>query len=133
MRFALCLGLMVGLFASMSHAQTAHVVKVATFSGNGEGDSTPQSSFSTDVPEITVKARVHDVGPGDKVTAVWVAEKVEGVPANFQITSYTEPLSEPCVVEFHLTEPTMGWPTGTYRVDLNYDGRLEISERFLVH
>ena len=98
------------------------------------GSSEPQTQFRPDTAEIRVGISLHDVAPGDKVTATWIAEKANGVPLNYKIDSSTVAVPDSKVkgTTFRLSKPNNGWPVGDYRVDVTYNGRQELSQHFKV-
>jgi hypothetical protein len=62
----------------------------------------------------------------------WIAEKVEGVKANYVIASAEARLGSEPVVVFSLDKPNNGWPIGTYRLEIRADNKLVHTERFLI-
>src|ERR1700751_1260858 len=85
-RFAVAAALSLGLASGASHADPSHIARAAMFPS---GSSEPQTQFRPDTAEIRVSISLHDVAPGDKVTATWIAEKANGVPLNYKIDSST--------------------------------------------
>ncbi len=88
--------------------------------------------FAPETPKVYVGYTLTEVNPGSRIKIVWTAEKVDGVQENSKITD-SETISTSMVAGmFSYSKPPKGWPTGTYRVDLFIDGRLDKTLRFRV-
>ena len=117
--------------AAPSSESSAHIEKAMTFPG--DGDVPPQTVFARTTPKILLALAVRAVKPGDSLTAAWVAEKTEGTPANFTITSVQIPLGASPTVASSFSKPDAGWPPGQYRIDVSHNGGpVEFSQRFTV-
>lgn len=98
-------------------------------------------SFAPTVPMVYMTYRTTDIPKnGDVYKIQWIAEDVgSAAPANTVIdtvelkatdvpsggvTSYT--------VNSHLSRPTKGWPTGTYRVEVKMGDKLVTTSRFKI-
>jgi hypothetical protein len=126
--------LVTGLVISTAQAETRHLVRAMTFPGDGEGGTPPQTSFAPDTPKITLGVQIQDLDPGAEIKANWIAEKADGAPENYQIDSATISAGDVTgdVIAFRLSRPNAGWPAGEYRVDVSYDGHVELSQHFSV-
>ena len=91
-----------------------------------------RSTFATDTAKVYVGYSLAEVNPGSKIKIVWTAEKVDGVQENSKITDSETIASSMVAGMFSYSKPPKGWPTGTYRVDLCIDGRLDKTLRFKV-
>ncbi len=72
---------------------------------------------------------------GNLVSSGWYAESVEGVEPNFFIDTveYTvDAESFNGTVHFFFEPPDGGWPTGTYRVDVFFNGAPTATVRFTI-
>lgn len=95
--------------------------------------ATDKHNFSPDTPSIFLLATLADVPSGVRLKSVWIAEKTEVAPANYEIDS-TELTGGGAMnkVTFSLSRPDAGWPPGEYRVELLIDGNPSGSARFTV-
>ncbi|GLS42102.1 hypothetical protein [Methylobacterium brachythecii] len=117
--------------AAASSTDSAHIEKAMTFPG--EGNVPPQTAFARTTPKILLALAVRAVKSGDSLTTAWIAEKTDGVPPNFTISSVQIPLGASPTVSSSLSKPDAGWPPGQYRVDVSHNGGpVEFSQRFTV-
>lgn len=125
---------LAGLASAGARAESAHFGLAATFPGDGEGNTPPQSSFMPDVPKITLGVQLRHVKYGDIITAAWIAEHAEGAPDNYEIATYDIMVDKRTgeVIAFRLARPEAGWPVGGYRVDVSINEEVELSQRFVV-
>lgn len=100
------------------------------FSDSKQGD--PVDSFADDTPAIYMHAEFKNVAIGTKITATWIAEKTDAAPPGTTIVSsdVTVDSAEESAVDFSLSKPTKGWPSGTYRVDVSVGGKVVSSGHF---
>ena len=92
------------------------------FSEMKQGD--PNDTFAPDTPEIFMHVHFDGVANGSKVTATWIAEKVDGAPPETKIASADVTVAgNENAADFSMTKPTRNWPVGDYRVDLSVDGK----------
>ena len=93
-----------------------------------------KSVFAPDTPKVFAVYRVI-AGPGLKVKAVWIAEKVAGLEAKTKITENPETTFSAkgeYLGSFPCTKPAQGWPLGSYSVNLYMDGVLKKTLGFRV-
>jgi hypothetical protein len=129
-RFVLATALSVGLSTAVAYAASPHITKALAFPPGH--DVPPQTEFAPDISQIIVEAQIRDIKPGDKVTATWIAEKTKGAPPNYKIDSATMAPVPGKLIAFTLSKPNAGFPVGDYRVDLSYNGHVELSQHFKV-
>jgi hypothetical protein len=104
----------------------------AVFADNKDGDS-PQEIFSSETPEIFLRAELMDVAKDTELRAAWVAEKTDAAELNYELnTSKVAVKSDTSFATFSLPKPTTGWPIGTYRVDLTINDKLSQQLRFKI-
>ncbi len=89
---------------------------------NAEGGKA-MTAFATTTPKIIVFCRI--AGKAQTPTqAVWIAEKVTNVSANFKIDKAEVKLPVTTKgllhndMNFSLSKPNKGWPKGQYRVEI---------------
>ena len=93
-----------------------------------------KSVFSPDAPKVFAVYRIV-AGPGMKVKAVWVAEKVAGLEPKTKIIENPETTFSAkgeYISSFTCSKPAQGWPLGTYSVNLYMDGVLKKTLPFRV-
>ena len=101
------------------------------FSDSKHGD--PVDSFSPDTPQIFLSIGFKGVAQGSKITATWIAVKVDGASPGTKIASTDVSVGAGNdSADFSMTKPTKGWPIGDYRVDIELDGKAVNSGRFEV-
>ncbi|HTI95437.1 MAG TPA: hypothetical protein VL425_02880 [Rudaea sp.] len=100
------------------------------FSDSKQGD--PADSFTDDTPKIYMHDEFNKVAIGTKITATWIAEKTDAAPPGTTIISSDVSVdsAEENAVDFSLSKPTKGWPSGTYRVDVSVGGKVVSSGHF---
>ncbi|NOH04275.1 MAG: hypothetical protein HND47_21025 [Chloroflexi bacterium] len=72
---------------------------------------------------------------GNIITSKWFAENVDGVDPNFLIDEADINVTEESfngTIYFYFEPPTDGWPTGTYRVEVYFNGALTGTVNFSV-
>jgi len=89
--------------------------------------------FLPETPNIYVLATLADVPTETTVKAVWIAEKTDAAPPDYEIDR-TEmkaggPMNE---VKFSFSKPDAGWPVGDYRVELYIGAEMVKAVRFRV-
>ena len=100
-------------------------------------DSDGANTSSTFGPFDTVYV-VNDLAngvSGNIVSSNWYAENVEGLEPNFLIDTveYTvEDESYNGIVYFYFEPPDGGWPVGTYRVEVSFNGAPNATVSFTV-
>jgi len=93
-----------------------------------------KTTFKSDVANIYVRWRGHDLPEGAKVRVAWVAEDVgDLVEPNF-IIDETETIapSPNASARFTLGRPPDGWAEGKYRVEFYVDGTLVETVRVII-
>jgi hypothetical protein len=85
-----------------------------------------KNTFKSDVPNIYVRWRGHDLPEGARVRVAWVAEDVgDLVEPNFIIDETETVVPSPnATARFTLGRPPDGWAEGKYRVEFYVDGVL---------
>jgi len=126
---AILAGAFVLLAATAAYADP-HVAQTAFSTEDG---TTAQDVFPPDTSKIVLHVQVQDVTEETKFDADWIAEKTDVAPANYKIdTSHVVAESGIDELEFTLSRPNAGWPTGDYRVDVSIGGEPATSVRFKV-
>lgn len=71
---------------------------------------------------------------GNQVTSRWYAESVEGLDPGFFIDESTIDVNEDGIdyVYFYFEPPTDGWPVGTYKVEVFFNGVLTSTVNFSI-
>ena len=116
------------LVAPAEGAGFANVVLSAEKDG-----TTPQANFPVDTPALYISADLVDIASTSKVTFSWISVDSHGVaPANYVIDKVDLDVGVNNHADSQLTEPTAGWPAGTYRVDLAIDGVVADSVAFSI-
>ena len=89
--------------------------------------------FGPNTPQVFLAARLADVPAGSKLKSVWIAEKTQVAPPNYEIDK-TELTGGGAInrVTFSLSRPNAGWPAGDYRVDLFVNNKPASTVRFSV-
>jgi hypothetical protein len=88
-------------------------------------DGDKVDSFSPSDRTVYAIAKLSDAKPGTKVTFIWYAGDVQGIQRNSRIKDLdvtTGPREN--IVFAHLTAP-QDWPTGTYRVETEINGKAD--------
>ena len=110
----------LGLVAPAAAASFNNVILSST-----KDATTSESNFPANTPKLYVSADLVDADPTSKVTFTWISVDSHGVaPANYTIDSADVTVGSYNSVNSDLSEPTAGWPLGTYRVDLAIDGKV---------
>ena len=128
---ALTIAVAMGLFSIVS-AHAAGFSNIVVSSQENATESEP--TIAKDTPKIFMSADLDDVSAGSKVTVSWISVDSGGAaPPNYKIDAVdiniTDGINQ---VTSNLSEPTAGWPVGTYRVDLAVDGNVLGSANFAV-
>jgi hypothetical protein len=92
-----------------------------------------KTTFAPDTPNLYAVFTLADVPANTTVKSVWIAEKTDVAPENYQIdgTSLTVGGSTNSG-NFSLSRPTNGWPAGQYRVEMYIAEKLAHTARFQV-
>jgi hypothetical protein len=91
----------------------------------------PKDVFGTETPKVYISYILGDVPHTAVLKAVWIAEKLAGVQENSKIAE-SKKAATYNNGQFSYSKPTKGWPTGTYRVELYIDDKLEKTVKFKV-
>lgn len=124
------------ILAQATAPASAHISEGGMFPENS--DNAPPvnlTEFPTDVKKIVFAGRMQNAKPGAVYKVTWISEKTTGAPENFEIATVdvAVPPDGRGVIESNLSKPDAGWPVGTYRVDVSYDGAPpEYQQRFTV-
>lgn len=118
------------LLATAAHAQVPRLTDLVI---SDSKDGPDMNVFKPVTPKIYVTASLKDVPVGTKITSRWIAEQIRVVLPNFEIDS-VDTVIGPSMnwASFALAKPTIGWPTGEYRVELLIEGKLAETVRFKV-
>lgn len=98
---------------------------------DGAQPSTTFSAFDT----VYVVSDLSNGVAGNIITSRWYAESVEGVDPNFLIDEADINVTEETfngTIYFYFEPPTDGWPTGTYRVEVYFNGTLTGTVNFSI-
>lgn len=101
-------------------------------SSDQEGKS-PATTFGT-FDTVYVVGDLANAVEGNNVTSRWYAENVPGVDANFFIDESKIDIGKDPIdfVYFYFEPPTDGWPTGTYKVEVYFNGALNSTVNFTI-
>ena len=101
------------------------------FSDSKGGDAA--DSFAPDTAVIYLHTEFKGVARGSTITATWIAEKADGVAPETKVVSSDVTIgTQENQVDFSVTKPDKGWPTGSYRVDISVDGKVVTVGRFII-
>jgi len=130
---AVALALAAGLWAAYLSADEGPRFHVA-YTTDSKQTMSERVTFAPDTPKVYVIYMLADVPKGAKLKAVWVAEKVEGLPDNKTFdqaeTVYSAAANGGAFSE---GKPAKGnWPLGAYRVDLFINDKLEKAIHFKI-
>jgi len=100
---------------------------------SSERDSGFKDSFKTDTATIYVRWHGRDLLPEANIHAVFIAENVADVSANYRIDEMetTAPTANSGGT-FTLSQPEGGWAPGNYRVEFYLDGALAQTVKFKI-
>lgn len=122
--------LLLGLPVTAAFADGSHFVAAATYPNEG---APAQTTFAPNAPTIFLALQLSGIDrPGDRITATWIAEKTTTEPPDYTIFSDSLTVGGDRTIAFYMTRPTAGWPPGAYRVDIRYNGQMELSRHFTV-
>jgi hypothetical protein len=89
--------------------------------------------FSPDTPKIVLHVELKDPAVGAKIEGAWIAVKTDVAPPNYRIDAATITVDDDQdEATFGLSKPNSGWPSGTYQVEIRYEGKLEKTVPFTV-
>ena len=84
------------------------------------------TTFASDTPKIYARWQGHRLREHAKVRVVWVAEKVEDVPADHKVDeAFTFADGPSSSGIFTLSQPEEGWAPGNYRAEFYVDEELQ--------
>ena len=109
---------------SLSNARTAK-----------DGDGTQLSSVFAATDTIYVVSDVANGVKGNVVSSKWMVSSVEGYEAGYLIDEVELTLDEDQLaytVQFYFEPPAGGWPVGTYKVEVYFNGVLNSTLEFTV-
>ena len=102
----------------------------------------PTTKFSKDVPEIFGVCVISSgSGPLTAIRTKWIAVDVgSAAPPNTLIATHDIDAAKvasfgakfPVTTDFSLTRPTKGWPVGSYRAEIELNGKLADSLAFTI-
>jgi hypothetical protein len=83
----------------------------------------PNTTFSSDTPQIYVRWQGQRLRKGGKVKAVWIAENIgEDFPQDYKVDEASATVeSENARGAFTLARPETGWAIGDYRIEFYVD------------
>lgn len=96
----------------------------------GENPTTTFGTFDT----VYVVGDLASAVEGNQVTSRWYAENVPGVDPNFFIDESTIDIGTDPIdfVYFYFEPPADGWPAGTYKVEVFFNGVLNSTVNFTI-
>ncbi|OQY91298.1 MAG: hypothetical protein B6D38_01470 [Anaerolineae bacterium UTCFX1] len=109
---------------TLSNARTS-------FDSDGKQISSTFGAFDT----VYVVADLENAVSGNKVVADWYAENADGVDPNYKFDTVDYTITEDAfdgIVYFSRLPPDGGWPVGTYRVELLFNGTLNATVTFTI-
>lgn len=83
---------------------------------------------------VYVVADLSNAAAGNQVTSRWYAENVPGVDPNFFIDESTIDVTDTTInlIYFFFEAPPDGWPAGTYKVEVYFNGALNSTVNFTI-
>jgi hypothetical protein len=104
------------------------------FAGVSSGRASEfKDSFKADAPTIYVRWHGRDLPPEAKIRAVFIAENVADVSADYQIDEMeTKAPAANSGGTFTLSQPEGGWAPGNYRVEFYLDGAVAQTVKFKI-
>jgi hypothetical protein len=126
--------LALAALATLSFALPSYAAGFESIVLSAEKDAaSSQSNFPADTPVINIGADLVDVPATSKVTFAWFSVVSPGAaPPNFAIATVDIPVGSNTHVSGQLSKPNAGWPVGTYKVDLEIDGKVVESVPFSI-
>ena len=124
--------LAAALFAVSAAAQAAgdHIGRTALVVDTG---TEVQEVVAPDTPKIVLHIELKGAEAGAKVTGTWIAVKTDVAPPNYKIDEAVLTLDSTLdEAEVALSKPDAGWPVGTYKVEVSYNGTVEKTVPFSV-
>lgn len=109
---------------TLSNSRTA-------FDQDGAQPSSTFGAFDT----VYVVSDLENGIAGNVITSKWYAESVEGLDPNFFLDEADINVTEESfngTVYFFFEPPTDGWPAGTYKVEVYFNGALSSTVNFTV-
>lgn len=100
-----------------------------------DADGTQLSSVFSATDTIYVVSDVSNGLKGNVVSSKWMVSSIEGYDAGFVIDEVELVLDEDQLaytVQFYIPPPTDGWPVGTYKVEVYFNGVLNTTVEFSV-
>lgn len=98
-------------------------------------DGTQQSSTFGAFDTVYVVSDLENGVAGNVITSRWYAENVDGLDPNFFLDEADINVTEESfngTVYFFFEPPTDGWPAGTYKVEVLFNGVLSATVNFSV-
>lgn len=102
-----------------------------SFDQDGAQPSSTFSAFDT----VYVVSDLSNGVAGNVITSRWYAENVDGLDPNFLLDEADINVTEESfdgTVYFFFEPPTDGWPAGTYKVEVLFNGALSATVNFSV-
>ena len=125
-----------------SHAADATPTFNCTLTDQVTKDGAPgdaKDTFTVSTPMIYLLCTSSNVVKGQVLKADWIAIDTNKVaPPNYQIAEKSVPVDqnptgdETWNADLSLSKPTKGWPTGSYRVDLFVNDKMNNSITFTI-
>lgn len=103
----------------------------AAFDSDGVNTTSTFGLFDT----VYVVSDLDNGVAGNLVSSDWYAENVDGLDANFFIDTVEYTVVDESfngTVHFFFEPPDGGWPTGTYRVEVSFNGVPTATVRFTI-
>jgi len=138
--YALLMVLVLGSILAACSASTANITSAATGTGFDKANNAvtgATDTFDKAAPVIYAVTSLANVPDGTTVRAVLTAVDVTDMNGNAikdkQVGDTTQTLSSDSAVGFSFTVPSTGeWPTGSYKVDLYLNDKLDRTLNFTV-
>lgn len=101
------------------------------FDSDGANPSSTFGAFDT----VYVVTDLENGVKGNVVSSDWYAENADGIDPNFHIDTVQYTVEDDAftgTVHFYFEPPDGGWPTGTYRVEVFFNGAPSATVRFTI-
>ncbi|MEO6013578.1 MAG: hypothetical protein ABIQ30_08355 [Devosia sp.] len=120
--------------STIALAAPAYAVQIDNIILSAEEDGAEnQDVFTADTPMIYLSANLVEFPSSSTITVIWTSVDSHGAaPANYIIAQIDLTAVDVDILTSTLSKPDAGWPVGTYRVDMVYEGAVAGSANFEV-
>lgn len=132
-KFSILLAALMLIFVQLACAAGEPALSNTRTAFDQDGNQ-PSSTFGA-FDTVYVVSDLANGAAGNVITSRWYAENVEGLEPNFFMDEADITVSESDApfngnIYFFFEPPTDGWPTGTYKVEIYFNGALSSTVNF---